>query len=114
MGITVSHDSSIQSQELVDAGGYVLSDISIDNMQIGDLIQFKGHVGMYIGDGLFIHSTDRENVSISPLYCLDEFDSDSKHGITANGIPVTYANGYWGGDYSYSTPILSVTRPKFD
>lgn len=112
MGINVSHSSKSQSQDLVDNGGYVLDNPTIDDLRVGDLITFEGHVGIYVGNGLFIHSTDRENVSLSPLYNIGKFDSTTKKGITKDGIPVTYANGYWGGGESYSKPILSVTRPK--
>ncbi|HWQ59027.1 MAG TPA: C40 family peptidase [Clostridia bacterium] len=37
--------------------GYPARPIDPANMKKGDLLFFKGHVAMYIGDGLYIHST---------------------------------------------------------
>ena len=38
--------------------GFPIKEIQKESLQKADLIFWKGHVGMYIGDGLFIHSSD--------------------------------------------------------
>lgn len=39
--------------------GFPVHDIDRAHMKKGDLLFFKGHVAMYLGDGLYIHSTSR-------------------------------------------------------
>lgn len=51
-------------------------DVSFDNLQSGDMVFFHppgegnvSHVGMYIGDGLFIHAASRKSgIKVSSLY----------------------------------------------
>ena len=40
--------------------GFPVHSIPFDKVQMGDLLFFPGHVGMYIRNGLFIHSTSHE------------------------------------------------------
>ena len=40
--------------------GFPVHSIPFDRVQMGDLLFFPGHVGMYIRNGLFIHSTSHE------------------------------------------------------
>lgn len=39
--------------------GYPVKEIPRDQMKKGDLLYFKGHIAMYLGDGMYIHSTAR-------------------------------------------------------
>ena len=39
--------------------GYPVKEISREAMQKGDLLYFAGHIALYLGDGLYIHSTAR-------------------------------------------------------
>ena len=39
--------------------GYPVKEIPRDEMKKGDLLYFSGHIALYLGDGLFIHSTAR-------------------------------------------------------
>ena len=49
-GVTIWRDASIRE-------GYPVHEIRRENMQTGDLMFFPGHVALYLGDGLYIHST---------------------------------------------------------
>lgn len=63
----------------------------IDRAQIkkGDMLYFKGHVAMYIGDGLYIHSTSRagsDGVVINSLCPGEEgYREDLANGVLAVG-----------------------------
>ncbi len=66
-GIFLKRDSYLQAEEGMD--------VSINDLKAGDLVFFKsgkgnriGHVGIYIGDGNFIHSSKgKKGVSVSSL-----------------------------------------------
>lgn len=51
-GILIYRDARIMD-------GFPLRRISREEMKMGDLLFFPGHVAMYLGDGLYIHSTGR-------------------------------------------------------
>lgn len=81
-GVAIYRNASIKE-------GYPLHAIDAADIKKGDLLFFKGHVAMYIGDGLYIHSTGRggdDGVVINslaqghPLY-----RDDLAHGILAVG-----------------------------
>lgn len=58
-GITIFRDSDLREP---------VKQIDDKNIQKADLIYFKGHIGMYLGDGQMIHSSDSENgVAISDV-----------------------------------------------
>lgn len=40
--------------------GYPVKSISFDRIKKGDLLYFPGHIGIYIGDGRYIHATGNE------------------------------------------------------
>lgn len=48
-GLSIFRDAIFKDEELVE--------ISFQNMKKGDLIFYKGHIAMYIGEGKIIHST---------------------------------------------------------
>ncbi len=43
--------------------GYPVHEIPKEEMKPGDLLYFPGHIGMYLGDGMYIHSTGKVNAS---------------------------------------------------
>lgn len=72
-GILIYRDAAIQE-------GFPIHRIPISEMREGDLVYFPGHIAMYLGEGLYIHSTGRQGdngVTInsfdphSPLYRAD-------------------------------------------
>ena len=52
-GVLIYRDAKIME-------GFPMHEISLDNIKPGDLLFFPGHVAMYLGDGLYIHSTGRK------------------------------------------------------
>lgn len=50
-GIILYRDAKIKE-------GFAAKEIEKEDIKLADLIYFKGHVGMYIGDGKMIHSSD--------------------------------------------------------
>jgi len=66
LGITVSTSSYSQANELIALGGTTIYDrsknqtLDLNLCQFGDLISFGGHVGIYVGEGKFIHSRGSE------------------------------------------------------
>ena len=69
--------------------GYPLHKIDAAQMKKGDLLFFKGHVAMYLGDGIYIHSTGRAGDDGVVLNSLSEghplYRDDLAHGILAVG-----------------------------
>lgn len=51
-GILIYRDAKIME-------GFPLKEIKKEEMKPGDLLFFPGHVAMYLGDGLYIHSTGK-------------------------------------------------------
>ena len=51
-GILIYRDAKIMD-------GFPLREIRKEEMKMGDLLFFPGHVAMYLGDGLYIHSTGK-------------------------------------------------------
>ncbi len=51
-GILIYRDAAIRE-------GFPLKEIPKERMKAGDLLFFPGHVAMYLGDGLYIHSTGK-------------------------------------------------------
>ncbi len=51
-GILIYRDAKIMD-------GFPLKEIRKEDMKPGDLLFFPGHVAMYLGDGLYIHSTGK-------------------------------------------------------
>ncbi|MDN4494511.1 C40 family peptidase [Ureibacillus aquaedulcis] len=60
-GVIIYRDAKI-------ADGFPIKEISIEQIQKGDLLYFPGHIAMYMGDGLYVHSSLGGNeVSINSL-----------------------------------------------
>ncbi len=55
--------------------GFPVKEIPRDQMKKGDLLYFAGHIAMYLGDGLYIHSTARTG---SNGVDFNSFDSKDK------------------------------------
>ncbi len=51
-GVLIYRDASIVE-------GYPVKEIPREEMQMGDLLYFKGHIALYLGNGRYIHSTAR-------------------------------------------------------
>ena len=62
LGVKIPRDTSQQFDELYP--------IDQDELTTGDLILFKGHVGMYIGENKMVHSS----ASLGGVYVSDIFD----------------------------------------
>jgi len=69
--------------------GYPIREIPREQMTKGDLLFFKGHVALYIGDGKYVHSTGRvgdDGVVINSLNPSDaDYRKDLAEGIEAVG-----------------------------
>ena len=69
--------------------GFPVHEIERKDMKKGDMLFFKGHVAMYIGDGKYIHSTSRagsDGVVINSLCPCDlDYREDLANGVLAVG-----------------------------
>ena len=69
--------------------GFPVREIDRASIKKGDLLFFKGHVAMYIGDGRYVHSTSRagdDGVVINSLCPGDErYRKDLARGVLAAG-----------------------------
>lgn len=73
LNIKIPRTTKLQSQ--------VGKEISMENIEIGDLVFFKTgfrtrHVGIYLGEGKFLHASTKRGVTISRLdnpYYVDSF-----------------------------------------
>ncbi|QCR33057.1 SH3 domain-containing C40 family peptidase [Lysinibacillus sp. SGAir0095] len=60
-GVTIYRDAKIMD-------GFPIKEISMEQIQKGDLLYFPGHIAMYMGDDLYVHSSLGGNeVSINSL-----------------------------------------------
>jgi hypothetical protein len=90
MGISIPRNSSDQ----IKWGGF--RTIPLENLQPGDLIFFSsvqggsGHVGMYTGNGEFIHSTLRENLPFLRISNLFTPPWDGSEPFTAYRTAKSY------------------------
>lgn len=67
--------------------GFPIKEIPFEKIQKGDLLYFPGHIAMYMGDGLYVHSSLGGNeVSINSLNEKDSnYRKDLATSITAVG-----------------------------
>lgn len=67
--------------------GFPIKEISFEQIQKGDLLFFPGHIAMYMGDGLYVHSSLGGNeVSINSLDANHpQYREDLATSITAVG-----------------------------
>lgn len=81
-GVTIWRDASIRE-------GYPIRAIDREHMGPGDLLFFPGHVAVYMGDGLYIHSTAKNGSDGVVINSLDPahagFRPDLAEKITAVG-----------------------------
>ena len=81
-GINIYRDAAIQP-------GFPIHEIPLSEMREGDLIYFPGHIAMYLGDGLYIHSTGRagdNGVTINSFFAEHPlYRADLASQITAVG-----------------------------
>lgn len=76
-GIIIYRDASIKA-------GFPVKKIEKDKLKIADLIYFKGHIGMYMGDDKFIHSSDNNGgVGIDKL--SEKLSSNSSYEFIGFG-----------------------------
>lgn len=79
-GITIYRDAKLKE-------GFALHPIPLEEIRPADLLFFPGHVAMYLGEGLFIHSTAHDGsqgcciASLSPDDA--RFRADLRDSITA-------------------------------
>lgn len=52
-GVNIYRDAKIME-------GFPVMQIPFENLKLGDLLYFPGHVAMYIGDDLYVHSTAKK------------------------------------------------------
>ena len=81
-GVLIYRDANIVE-------GFPIHEITREEMKKGDLLFFPGHVAMYIGDGLYCHSTAHAGDDGFTLNSLDPaspiYRDDLAHGITQIG-----------------------------
>ncbi len=77
-GILIYRDADIKE-------GYPVHEISMENIGCGDLLFFKGHVALYLGDRHYIHSTGYRGSCGCVINSLDEADGDYRRDL-AEGI----------------------------
>lgn len=81
-GILIYRDAKIVE-------GFPMHEIPLENMKPGDLLFWPGHVGMYIGDDRYCHSTAKPGSdgfiinSLNPAH--PDFRADLKEKLTAVG-----------------------------
>lgn len=63
-GIVIWRDSQLKA-------GYPVHQIARQDLARGDLLYFDGHVAMYIGEGRFLHATDRQGIEAVAIQSLD-------------------------------------------
>ena len=77
-GILIYRDANIRAE-------YPIRRIALEKMKKGDLMIFKGHVAMYIGDGRYIHCTGHKDSFGCVINSLKEEDPDYREDL-AKGI----------------------------
>lgn len=68
--------------------GYSLKEIERKNMKKGDLIFFKGHVAMYIGDARYVHSTGRAGDDGVVINSLDASHEDYRKDLAESILAI--------------------------
>lgn len=66
-GVLIYRDAQLRQ-------GYPVHEISFDEKKPGDLLYFPGHIAMYLGDGLYIHSTSKNGSDGVVINSLDPSD----------------------------------------
>ena len=66
-GVNIYRDAKIME-------GFPIKEIPYEDLKKGDLLYFPGHVAMYIGDGLYVHSTGKSGYDGVVINSLDSND----------------------------------------
>lgn len=94
-GVLIYRDAKIMPE-------YPMNEVSREELKMGDLIFFPGHVAMYLGDRRYIHSTafkDNACVTINSLDPANElYRDDLAHRITGYGSIFTSYGQIKNGD----------------
>ena len=81
-GIRIFRDSRIEP-------GFPIHPIDREDLDVGDLLYFPGHVAVYLGDGKYVHATAKtgsDGVVVNSLNPEDpDYRPDLAEGITAVG-----------------------------
>lgn len=79
-GVNIYRDAKIVE-------GFPIKEISLEHIQKGDLLYFPGHIALYIGDNLYVHSSlDGNEVNINSLdEQHQQYRKDLATSITAVG-----------------------------
>lgn len=85
-GIVIYRDAHIKP-------GFDLVEISKDQMDVGDLLFFPGHVAMYIGQGRYVHATGKAGDDGVAVNSLDPADPDYRSDLAGS---VTQVGSYVG------------------
>lgn len=73
-GINIYRDAKI-----VD--GFAVHPIDRKDIKTGDLLYFKGHIAMYLGDGKYVHSTGKKGSDGVVVNSLDPADEDYREDL---------------------------------
>lgn len=92
-GITIYRDAHIKPE-------FDLVEIPREDMDVGDLLFFPGHVAMYMGEGKYLHSTGKAGSDGFDINSLDPDDplyrKDLAEGITQVGSYKGFHSGEGG------------------
>ena len=77
-GVLIYRDAQIESE-------YPVHEITIEDIKKGDLIYFKGHIAMYLGNQKYIHCTGHKNSFGCVINSLNPNDPDYRQDL-AEGI----------------------------
>lgn len=73
--ININRNSTIKS-------GFPIKEISIEKINKADLLYFKNHMALYIGNGQFIHSWEKESKVI--INSLNKYDKNYEEVLAAD------------------------------
>ena len=73
-GILIYRDAALKD-------GYPVKKIPINQIKKGDLLYFKGHIAMYLGDGKYIHATGNEKSFGCVINSLCKEDVDFREDL---------------------------------
>lgn len=96
-GITIHRDAGAQP-------GYPMTRVSLEAARPGDLLFFPGHVGLYLGEGRYLHSTARSGSDGVVVNALDPGDPLYRPDLAES---LAGAAGYMGFAGEQRSPLQS-------